>query len=169
MILISACLLGVNCKYNGKNNLKYDILELAKGKNIIPVCPEQLGGLPTPRIPCEIIHSTGEVIDGCGKVLNKRGEDKTEEFLKGAYETLHIAKLYNVKEVILKENSPSCGSNFVYDGTFSGKKKRGDGVTSALLKKHGIIVHNEDNYHIKGGTKDEEKNNSRNLHANNGD
>ncbi|WP_053956186.1 DUF523 domain-containing protein [Inediibacterium massiliense] len=147
MILISACLAGVNCKYNGRSNENKKILEWIKEKKAILVCPEQLGGLSTPRIPCEILGGDGEdVLSKKAKVINKDGEDRTNEFLKGAEETLKIAKLYGIKEAILKQRSPSCGCGMIYDGTFSGTKKTGDGVTAALLKKQGMVIWNEENY-----------------------
>jgi uncharacterized protein YbbK (DUF523 family) len=127
----------VNCRYDGKNNLKEDLIQLGKEHTLIPVCPEQLGGLPTPRIPVEIIND---------KMINKDGKDVTKEFNKGAYETLELAKLYNCKLAILKENSPSCGSGIIYDGTFSGRLTTGNGVTAELLKKEGIKVFGESFY-----------------------
>ncbi|MCT4618916.1 MAG: DUF523 domain-containing protein [Marinisporobacter sp.] len=150
MILISACLGGVDCKYNGGNNLKEEILKLIKEKKAILVCPEQLGGLATPRVPCEIVGGDGQtVLEKQAKVMNKNGEDKTTYFLKGAEETLKIAKLYDVRTAIFKGKSPSCGSGTIYDGNFSGNKKKGDGVTAALLKNEGIRVVDEETF-IKG-------------------
>jgi uncharacterized protein YbbK (DUF523 family) len=150
LILISACLGGVDCKYNGGNNLKEEILKLIKEKKAILVCPEQLGGLATPRVPCEIVGGDGQtVLEKQAKVMNKNGEDKTTYFLKGAEETLKIAKLYDVRTAIFKGKSPSCGSGTIYDGNFSGNKKKGDGVTAALLKNEGIRVVDEETF-IKG-------------------
>lgn len=139
MIIISACLAGVNCKYNGGNNLSKDIIEIMKeGKGVL-VCPEQLGGLTTPRVPCEIVDN----IDV--KVINKFNEDKTLEFIKGAEETLRIAKTVNAKIAILKSKSPSCGCGLIYDGTFSGNITEGNGITTEYLIKNGIKVYNENN------------------------
>lgn len=131
--LISACLLGVNCRYDGKNNkLPDDKLEELKEKyELIPVCAEIYGGLTTPRVPSERRE---------GRVYSKLGTDVTEEFTKGAGEVLYMAKLFGAELAILKENSPSCGSGTIYDGSFSGKLTEGDGVTAELLKKHGISV-----------------------------
>lgn len=144
MILVSACLLGINCKYDGDNNKHEIVREYLKGKQFILVCPEQLGGLSTPRTPCEIKHGDGiDVLLGICKVENKDGEDTTENFTKGAKETLKIAKLYNCTEAILKEFSPSCGSNRIYDGTFSGRKIDGQGVTACILKNEGIKIISE--------------------------
>ena len=144
MYLISACLCGVNCKYNGLNNYN-EIFEklLASGKAIL-VCPEQLGGLPTPRIPSEIIGNSLDILDGKGEVVNKEGSDVTAQFIKGAKETLNIAKKLNIKTAILKDGSPSCGVNYIYDGNFSGTKIKGMGVTAQLLKESLIDVISED-------------------------
>jgi len=147
LILISACLLGVNCKYDGSNSLAPDIISKFEKEGIIPVCPEQLGGLGTPRIPSEILSGTGkDVLDGEVRVLNSNGEDVTTFFLKGAIETAKIAKKSNIKRAILKSNSPSCSSSLIYDGTFTSKLIDGDGVTGALLKREGIQVYSEKNY-----------------------
>ncbi|QEK12482.1 DUF523 domain-containing protein [Crassaminicella thermophila] len=147
MILISACLAGVNCRYDGGNNKNKEILKLVKEKKAILVCPEQLGGLPTSRIPCEIVDGNGEdVLMNKAKVMDKNGEDKTLHFIKGAQETLKIAKLYGVETAILKARSPSCGCGIIYDGSFLGNKKEGNGVTAALLKKEGIRVFDEENF-----------------------
>jgi|SRR3712207_2002902 len=149
MILISACLCGVNCKYNGKNNLNEKFLNLLKEGRAILVCPEQLGGLETPRKPHEIINGDGkQVLDGTGKLVSVDGDDSTDKFLKGAYETLNIAKKYNVKKAILKSKSPSCGLGKIYDGTFSGNKIQGNGVTAELLLREGIKVYTEETFPI---------------------
>ena len=133
-ILVSACLLGLNCKYDGENNRNEKVLEYVKDKEVIPVCPEIFGGLPTPRIPSEIVGD---------KVLNREKIDVTKEYQKGADETLYLAKLFNVKKALLKESSPSCGSNTIYDGTFSKNKKEGMGITAQLLKENGIEIISE--------------------------
>lgn len=144
MILVSACLCGIDCKYNGENNLVKPVLDLLREGKAIPVCPEQLGGLPTPRTACEICSGTGkDVLKGETKVVSKDGTDCTKYFIKGAEETLKIAKALNIEKAILKENSPSCGSNFIYDGSFSGNKTAGRGVTAELLFKNGIEILNE--------------------------
>lgn len=135
MKLCSACLLGVDCRYDGEHNGNEKVLELAKKETLIPVCPEQLGGLATPRIKSEI---KGE------GVVNCEGEDVTRQFKKGAEETLRIAKTFGVKEAILKQRSPSCGCGKVYDGTFSKKLVEGDGMTTKLLKENGIIIKTEE-------------------------
>ncbi len=144
MRLCSACLLGVKSRYDGKSNLEKaseKLIQEFKDGNIIPVCPEQLGGLPTPRIPSEIRGMSGEyVLDGDCKVLNKKGEDVTQQFIEGAYEVLKIAQLLGIKEFIGVPKNPSCGCGKIYDGTFTGTLINGDGVTTALLKRNGINV-----------------------------
>lgn len=143
MILVSACLLGINCKYNGNNNKNEKVIKHLNGKLFIPICPEQLGGMPTPRHPCEIIHNGGLDKKECIKVINNQNKDKTQKFINGANESLKIAKLYNCKKAILKEGSPSCGSNYIYDGSFTSSKINGEGITTSLLKKNGIKVISE--------------------------
>ncbi|NMM61113.1 DUF523 domain-containing protein [Clostridium sp. P21] len=145
MILVSACLCGVNCKYNGGNNLNTKVLELLKQGKAIPVCPEQLGGQSTPRPAHEINNSTGaEVLDGKARIVGPEGDDATAEFLKGAYETLKIAKECEAKVAILKARSPSCGYGKIYDGTFTGNKIDGNGVTAELLSRNGITIYTEE-------------------------
>lgn len=145
MILVSACLLGVNCKYNGKNNYDATILNLLRSKGLIPVCPEQLGGLSTPRLPAEINHGDGvDVLNGSAKVVTKNGIDVTEAFLKGAQETLKIAEELGINQGILKARSPSCGVGKIYDGSFTGSLVKGDGVTAALLKSKNIRIYSEE-------------------------
>lgn len=144
MIAVSSCLLGVNCKYNGDNNKNDKIIDYLKDKEYIIVCPEQLGGLTTPRFPSEIeINNGNDVLEGKSKVISVKGVDVTDNFIKGATEALKIAKMYNVTEAILKESSPSCGVNFIYDGSFTGKKIEGFGVTTALFKNNNISVKSE--------------------------
>jgi uncharacterized protein YbbK (DUF523 family) len=147
MKLISACLLGIRCAWSGDDKYKNNrSIELSKVETLIPICPEQLGGLSTPRAPQEIQGGTGDdVLDNKCRVLNKNGEDVTEQFIKGAKETLNIAWQFNIKKFITKSESPSCGCGQIYDGTFSGKLMGGDGVTTALLRRNGIgIIPEED-------------------------
>lgn len=147
MKIVSACLTGIDCMWNGKSKPCQKVIDLVKQGKAIPVCPEQLGGVKTPRIPQEIQGGTGEdVSNGKCKVVNKNGEDVTQQFIKGAEEALKIAKLVNAKEFIAKSKSPSCGCGLTYDGTFSGKLIKGDGVATAFLKKNGIKVVNEKEY-----------------------
>lgn len=133
-VLVSACLLGVNCRYNGKGVLEEPVKALMEKAVLIPVCPEILGGLATPRDPAE---RSG------GRVLTINGADVTAAYEKGAMETLKLAQLYDCHYAILKERSPSCGSGRIYDGTHSKILTDGDGITAELLKKNGIQVFGE--------------------------
>lgn len=133
-ILVSACLLGVSCRYDGKSKPAKEVIALKDKYNLIPVCAEIMGGLPTPRIPCEIKN---------GRAINKKGEDKTAEYVKGAEEVLRLAKLFGCDTAVLKARSPSCGSGEIYDGSFSGELTAGDGICAELLKANGIKVLNE--------------------------
>ena len=140
-ILISACLLGVNCRYDGGNSRDKDAIKRHQHDALIPVCPEEAGGLPTPRPAVEIVGGDGnDVLDGNARVLTAEGVDKTEEFLKGAKYALKLAQSKGATSVILKSRSPSCGCGEIYDGSFSRTLVSGDGVTTALLKRHGIEV-----------------------------
>lgn len=130
-ILVSACLLGVDCRYCGTGLYNEQVYDLKKKHNLIPICPEQLGGLTTPRNPVEIVN---------GKAIDKENNDYTTQFQKGAEETLKIAKLLDCTVAILKSNSPSCGYGIIYDGTFSGEKIDGNGMTAEYLSKNGIRV-----------------------------
>jgi uncharacterized protein YbbK (DUF523 family) len=146
MKLCSACLLGINCRYDGKSKPNEKVLALAKKEVLIPVCPEQLGGRSTPRLSTEIIGGDSlDVLEGRAKVIESNGKNVTAQFIKGAEETLKIAKLNNIKEAIFKQKSPSCGCGQIYDGTFSSKLIKGDGVTTALLKNNGLDVISEEN------------------------
>ncbi len=139
MMIISACLCGCDCKYNGKNNKNESCVELLKREKAVLVCPEQLGGMTTPRVPSEIIKNDGNI-----SVISKEGKDVSKEFKKGAKEALKIAKLVDAKVAILKDGSPSCGSKYIYDGTFSGNKIKGEGITAKLFMENGIEVFSED-------------------------
>ena len=130
-IAVSACLLGENCKYNGGNNYSKKVIEYIKGHEVVPVCPEVLGGLPTPRESAEIVN---------GKVSHKDGTSVDKEFRRGAETALEIIKEQQVDFVILQSRSPSCGVNTIYDGSFSGKIISGQGVFANLLQKNGIKV-----------------------------
>ena len=147
MKLVSACLLGIGCAWSGDDKYKnQQALELSRFETLIPVCPEQLGGLATPRAPQEIQGGTGEdVLNGKCRVINKDGKNVTKQFIRGAEETLKIAKQFKAKEFIAKSGSPSCGCGQIYDGSFSGRLIDGDGVTAALLRRNGIrIIPEED-------------------------
>ena len=132
-LLISTCLCGNNTKYNGGNNLIARIDEIKEKFNLIHICPEVFGGLSTPRHPSEILKD---------KVISSTGIDVTSNFTLGATEAIELAQKYNVKYALLKEGSPSCGVHKIYDGTFSGKKIDGSGITTTMLKEIGIIVFN---------------------------
>ena len=147
MYLVSACLCGVNCKYSGKNNFKEECFKLLQNGEAILVCPEQLGGLTTPRRPSEIQGSTSEIIENnIGKVVDNLENDVTNQFIRGAEETLNIAKQTGIKLAILKDGSPSCGSKYIYDGSFSGKKIKGEGITTIMLRNNGIKVISDEDY-----------------------
>lgn len=145
MILISACLLGRNVKYSGGNNLCPWLAKYYNTKDFMAFCPECLAMLPIPRPPVEIQNGSGEdVLNGTARVLDKTGLDVTQEFLSGAQKALAIAKRHGVTCAIFKARSPSCGVGQIYDGTFSGGKKDGNGVTAALFIQHGIKVYTEE-------------------------
>ncbi|MCM3457303.1 DUF523 domain-containing protein [Heyndrickxia oleronia] len=147
MILVSSCLAGLDVRYNGTNCLNDKIRKLVEENKAITLCPELLGGFSTPREPAEIIGGNGEdVLDGNAKVVEKSGKDVTQLYIKGAYSTLKQAIKLNATLVVLKENSPSCGSLTIYNGEFTGQKIMGMGVTSALLKRNGIKVISEEQF-----------------------
>lgn len=134
-ILVSNCLLGCKCRYKGDGCKNQEILNLAKEHALIGVCPEQAGGLSTPRNPAERVGD---------KVISCKGVDVTAEYMKGAETALHLAKINNIDFAILKANSPSCGKGIIYDGTFTGGKCEGNGTTVELLLKNGYKVFTED-------------------------
>lgn len=133
-LLISACLLGVSCRYDGKSKPLGNVEKLMEKYELIPVCAEIFGGLPTPRVPAEIV---GE------KVLTADGKDVTAEYLKGAREVLRLGKLFGCKKALLKERSPSCGSGIIYSGKFDKSLAEGFGKTAALLLENEIEVFGE--------------------------
>ena len=134
-IIVSACLAGIFCRYNGDTEPFEPVVDLVRQGKAIPFCPEAMGGLPTPRPPCEITD---------GRIVNADGVDQTEEFIRGAEEGLRLAQLTGCTEAILKSRSPSCGSGTIYDGTFSSTRIPGNGVFADLLIKHGITVRTEE-------------------------
>ena len=141
MKLISACLVGVNCAYDGTSDARRQFVERMPQADMLPVCPEQLGGLPTPRSASEIVGGTGEdVLDGKARVCTRDGADVTLSFLRGASEALRLARLARAEVVILKQNSPSCGHGQIHDGTFTATIRKGNGVTAALLLREGYRV-----------------------------
>lgn len=142
MIGISSCLCGINCKYNGKNNLNPIFLELLNSGLAVPICPEQLGGLKTPRVPAEIKKD----FKGNLQVVTKNNIDVTKEYELGAKRALDILKALGITKVILRRRSPSCGYGEIYDGTFTGTITKGNGVTVDLFLKNGIEVITDDDY-----------------------
>ena len=133
-LLVSACLMGAGCRYDGKSNRISQLDRLMEIHACVPVCPEQLGGLSTPRIPAERMGN---------RVIDREGRDATAAFQRGAEEAVRLAKLCGCEAALLKERSPSCGCGKVYDGTFSGTLKPGDGVTAQLLKENGFTIYGE--------------------------
>ncbi|OEU69489.1 MAG: hypothetical protein BA863_14340 [Desulfovibrio sp. S3730MH75] len=131
MIIVSGCLAGLICKYNGEDSSDARVVELVKNGKAIPLCPEQLGGLPTPRPCCEILEN---------RVVTTQGMDVSKNFLRGAEEGVKLAKLVGAKKAILKSRSPSCGCGQIYDGSFSGKLIEGDGFFTAMLKLENVEV-----------------------------
>jgi uncharacterized protein YbbK (DUF523 family) len=142
--LVSACLIGIDCAYHGSSNHFPDLIGYLKDWILVPICPEQLGGLPTPRDRACIVGEHPEadgndVLEGRAKVLTLKGMDVTRAYLKGGQESLKIAKILGAKEAILKEKSPSCGCGEIFTENFN-TTKSGDGATTALFKKNGITV-----------------------------
>ncbi len=134
-LLVSACLLGCRCRYDGGCCRDERVLALREKYELIPVCPEQMGGLPTPRLPSEITE---------GRVFMKDGTDVTAAFTAGAEAALYLAKTLGAEKAVLKAKSPSCGKGLVYDGTFTGGKVPGNGVAASLLTENGVAVYTEE-------------------------
>ncbi|WP_122506166.1 MULTISPECIES: DUF523 domain-containing protein [unclassified Pseudomonas] len=144
-ILVSRCLLGHRVRYDGGASGPFDLLEqwIEEGR-VVPLCPEVAGGLPTPRAAAEIPGGQGgQVLDGIAAVITTDGEDVSAQFLEGARQALELVQKHGIRVAVLKANSPSCGNLLTYDGTFSGVKVNGEGVTAALLKRHGVRVFSE--------------------------
>lgn len=133
-ILVSACLLGLPCRYDGKSKPDPRVIALKEKYNLIPVCPEIYGGLPTPRVPSERVGD---------RVITRDGRDVTGNYMRGAEAAYELCKILDIKKAVLKERSPACGSGEIYDGSFTHTLTDGDGVTAEYLKKHGTIVFNE--------------------------
>lgn len=140
-VIVSACLVGENCKYNGKNNKNEKIINFLKGKEVILVCPEVMGGLSTPRLKSEILIGERDL-----KVVNEENEDVTDYFVKGAIKALQKAVSNDVKLAILKEKSPSCGFRKIYNGNFDGTKVDGSGVFARLLMENNIKILTEEDF-----------------------
>lgn len=147
MIVVSACIAGVECRYDGTSKLDENILKLVARRKAIPLCPEMLGGRKVPREPVEIINGDGEdVLDGKAFVKDKNGNDVTKEILDGIKEFMLTIDRLGVKMVILKTKSPTCGYGKIYDGTFNNVLKDGNGVLAAALKRKGITIYTEENF-----------------------
>ena len=138
-IMVSACLLGEDCKYDGGNNRNEALLEILAGHDIIPVCPEVAGGLPVPRVPAEIVN---------GRAVNRNGEDVDDAFRKGAEKALEIAEREKPDLIILQSRSPSCGVNEIYDGSFTGKKIPGHGIFADMAISAGYKVIDVEDLHL---------------------
>lgn len=142
---MSSCLAGFEVRYNGTHSLDERIRALIGEKKAVSVCPELLGGFSVPREPAEIVGGAGEdVLDGKAKIIERTGRDVTALYIEGAKLTLLKAQEIGATLVVLKENSPSCGSAAIYNGEFMGEKRAGNGVTAALLRRHGFIVTSEE-------------------------
>ncbi len=140
-MIVSACLLGENCRYDGKDNKNALAIGFSSRYTLIPVCPEVLGGLSTPRVPCEIVGGRGyEVLEGRACVKSSEGVDYTKEYIKGAKKALAIAKENDVTVAALKSKSPSCGFGKIYNGEFCKTLVNGNGVLAQLLLKEGIKI-----------------------------
>ena len=147
-VLVSACLLGDPVRYDGGTLIFEDqtLTQWRKEGRLVSICPEIAGGLPVPRSRSEIVDGDGHrVLNGRSSVISITGQDVTRFFLTGAQKALELARAYNIRFAVFKEGSPSCGSGYIYDGSFSGIKKPGKGVAAALLEKHGIRVFSERN------------------------
>ncbi|WP_433768451.1 DUF523 domain-containing protein [Pseudomonas putida] len=144
-ILVSRCLLGHRVRYDGGASGPFDQLQLWLDEGrVVPLCPEVAGGLPTPRAAAEIPGGQGaQVLDGQAAVITTEGVDVSAQFLSGARQALELVQKHDIRIAVLKANSPSCGNRLTYDGTFSGVKVSGEGVTAALLRRHGVLVFSE--------------------------
>ncbi len=140
-ILVSACLRGVPCRFDGRHKLSPELRDTVSGRRVVSFCPEVAGGLPTPRRPAELVGGDGhDVLDGAARVVEDTGRDVTEEFVAGAHRALAAARAAGCSEAVLMPRSPSCGRGTVHDGSFTGELVAGDGVTAALLERNGITV-----------------------------
>lgn len=157
-LLVSACLLGLRTRVDGGARGSKAVAALGGTRTLVPMCPEQLGGLPTPRSPAEIQGGTGEdVLDGRVGVKTERGVDVTEAFLRGARQTLEVARAVKATGAVLKAGSPSCGIHQTGDGTFSGRLREGPGVCAALLAREGLFLLTEEDLEDEADTRVEER------------
>lgn len=141
---VSMCLAGVCCRYDGKSNKNDAVIKLVQQGDAIMACPEQLGGLSTPRLPSEIVNK-----NNTSHVVNSAGENLDIRFMLGAQQALNIAKMFGAQAAILKSHSPSCGAGLIYDGAFSGKLTEGNGITAQLFIDNGIKVYSEDDFKLE--------------------
>lgn len=150
MVLISACLIGINCNYKGESKPCEKAIKLARMSKAIPFCPEQLGGLCTPRSGARILSGNGlDVLDKKARLITDDSKDVTDEYIKGAEKVLKMAKIFNISAVVLKQGSPSCGNGKTQGGESKRERVLGDGVTTALLKKNGIKIYSEEDLENK--------------------
>ncbi|GGB00832.1 DUF523 domain-containing protein [Macrococcus hajekii] len=151
MILISSCLVGEKVRYDGRDQLDSELKKLVTEGKAVAACPELMGGLNVPREPAEIVGGEGvDVWQGTARVMTLSGKDVTAAFKEGAEKTLKLCHSLSITVVILKENSPSCGSQHIYTGSFNGEKRMGSGVTTALLEMNNIQVLNENDPQLEG-------------------
>lgn len=144
-LLVSACLVGKRCRYNGQEKSCPSVTKLAEQYELIPFCPEVAGGLATPRPPAEIQGGNGsDVLAGRAKVINRDGVDVTAEYVAGARAGAELVRRLGVRKAVLKERSPACGSTSIYDGSFGGVVRAGHGVLAAALKEAGVKVLSEE-------------------------
>lgn len=149
--IISSCLIGLETRYDGESNLDEKYLQMVRDGRAVPFCPEQAGGLSTPRAPSEIRCGDGfDVLSGKARVITEEGQDVTDNFVKGARETWKLMKKIGAQGAILKSKSPSCGCKTIYDGSFEGKLREGVGVTAAYLMRKGMEVIDSDAASING-------------------
>lgn len=152
IFLVSACLAGAKTRFDGENRLEPQLLQLVREGRAIPVCPEQLGGLTTPRPPAEITGGDGfDVLRGRAKVVTCDGRDVTAAYIRGAEEVLRLAQAWQAAGAVLKARSPACGSGEIYDGTFEGNLRPGFGIAAALLAQAGLPVFSEKSWKDKQG------------------
>ena len=138
---VSMCLAGVCCRYDGKSNKNDAVIKLVQSGDAVMACPEQLGGLSTPRLPCEVVST-----NTARHAINSAGENLDIRFMLGAQQALNIAKMFGAQAAILKSRSPSCGAGHIYDGTFTHKLTEGNGITAQLFMDNGIKVYTEDDF-----------------------
>lgn len=151
IIVVSACLAGRDCRFDGRSRPMQEIIKMAEEGKAIPICPEQLGGLPTPRHPSEIQNGDGDdILDRKSRIINEKGQDVTDRYIKGAFESFRIAMESGAKKAILKARSPACGVGQIHDGSFTGTLKKGNGIASALFIRSGFKVISDEEFQKEG-------------------